>query len=91
MTTAHRVVAWVMGSAALFACAIIADIHNRVALSTAGIAIAAVTYVSFTVIAIRRWPAWLLVAVSTAGAAAGPRDFEEAVRRDALAALATQR
>lgn len=78
MTTAHRVVAWVMGSAALFACAIIADIHNRVALSTAGIAIAAVTYVSFTVIAIRRWPAWLLVAVSTAGAAAsmptGPGD-----------------
>ncbi len=78
MTTAHRVVAWVMGSAALFACAIFADIHNRVALSTAGIAIAAVTYVSFTVIAIRRWPAWLLVAVSTAGAAAsiptGPGD-----------------
>jgi signal transduction histidine kinase len=78
MTTAPRVVAWVMGSAALFACAIFADIHNRVALSTAGIAIAAVTYVCFTVIAIRRWPACFLVAVSTAGAAAsmptGPGD-----------------
>ena len=46
-TAAHRVVAWVMGSAALFVCAIVADIHQRVALSTAGITIAAVTYVMF--------------------------------------------
>ncbi len=69
-TAAHRVVAWVVGSAALFACAIFAGLHQRVTFSTAGIAIAAVTYVSFAVILIMRWPSWLPVAVTTAGAVA---------------------
>ena len=70
MTVAHRVAAWLVGSAALFGCAIFADMHQRVALSTAGITIATVVYVSFAVIAIMRWPPWLPVAVTTTGAVA---------------------
>jgi signal transduction histidine kinase len=69
-TTAHRVVAWVAVSAALFACAIGVGLHQRVALSAAGITIAVVTYLGFALIGIMRWPPWLVVAVSTAGAAA---------------------
>jgi len=68
MTAAHRVVAWVAGSAALFACAMFADLHQRVPLSTAGITIATVVYLSFALIAIMRWPPWLSVAVTTTGA-----------------------
>lgn len=77
-TAAHRVAAWVIGSAALFACEIFYAVHQRIPLSTVAITIAAVTYVSFTVIAIMRWPPWLSVTVTTAGAAAsiptGPGD-----------------
>jgi signal transduction histidine kinase len=78
MTAAHRVAAWIIGSAALFACEIFNAIHQRIPLSAAGITIAAVTYVIFTVIFIMRWPPWLAVTVTTAGAAAsmptGPGD-----------------
>jgi signal transduction histidine kinase len=71
MTAAHRVVAWVAASAALFACAMtFAGMHQRTALSPAGVTIAAVIYVSFAVIPIVRWPPWLPVAVTTAGATA---------------------
>ena len=71
MTAAHRVVAWVAASAALFACAMtFAGTHQRTALSPAGTTIAAVVYVSFAVIPIMRWPPWLPVAVTTTGAAA---------------------
>jgi signal transduction histidine kinase len=77
-TAAHRVAAWVIGSAALFSCEILNAVHQRVPLSAAGITIAAVTYVIFTVILIMRWPPWLSVTVTTAGAAAsvptGPGD-----------------
>ncbi len=80
MTAAHRVVAWVAASAALFTCAMtFAGTHQRTALSAAGTTIAAVVYVSFAVIPIMRWPPWLPVAVTTAGAvtsmAAGTGDF----------------
>jgi len=51
-TAAHRAAAWVIGSAALFACEIFYAVHQRIPLSTVAITIAAVTYVSFTVIAI---------------------------------------
>jgi signal transduction histidine kinase len=78
MTAAHRVAAWVMGSAALVACEIFNAIHQRIPLSAAGITIAALTYVIFTVIFIMRWPPWVAVTVTTAGAAAsiptGPGD-----------------
>src|SRR5258708_32254367 len=71
MTAAHRVVACVAASAALLACAMtFASTHQRAALSPAGITIATVTYVSFAVIPIMRWPPWLAGAVTTAGAAA---------------------
>jgi len=71
MTAAHRVVAWVAASAALLACEMtFASTHQRAALSPAGIAIATVTYAGFAVIPVMRWPPWLAVAVTTAGAAA---------------------
>jgi signal transduction histidine kinase len=71
MAAAHRVVAWVAGSAALYACALAAAAtHQPDALSPAGITIATVVYVSFAVIPIMRWPPWLAVAVTTTGAAA---------------------
>src|SRR5260370_13141436 len=44
--------------------------HQRAALSPAGITIATVTYAGFAVVPIMRWPPWLAVAVTTAGAAA---------------------
>ena len=71
MTAAHRVVAWVAGSAALYACAMtVAGTHEPAALSPAGITIATVIYVSFAAIPIMHWPPWLSVAVTTGGAAA---------------------
>jgi signal transduction histidine kinase len=69
--TAHRVVAWVAASAALYACAImVATTRQPDALSPAGVTIATVVYVSFAVIPILRWPLWLPVAVTTVGAVA---------------------
>lgn len=68
---AHRAVAWVAASAALCACALmIASTRQPDAASPAGVTIATLVYVSFAVIAIVRWPPWLLAAVPTAGAVA---------------------
>jgi hypothetical protein len=69
-TAAHRVVTGLAGTAALFACAMFTGLHQRATLSTTEITVAAVTYLSFAVISIMRWPPWLLVAVTTAGAVA---------------------
>jgi len=67
-TAAHRVAAWVAACAALFGCGLFAAMHQRTALSPAEITIAAVTYLSFALISIMRWPPWLPVALTTAGA-----------------------
>lgn len=68
---AHRVVACLIASAALYACAVTyAGMHQRTALSAAGVTIATVVYVAFAVVPIVRWPLWLPVAVTTTGAAA---------------------
>jgi len=69
-TAAHRVAAWVAACAALFCCGLFTAMHQRTALSPAGITIATVIYVSFAVIPIWRWPPWLPVAVTTSGAVA---------------------
>src|SRR5437667_2856024 len=62
----HRAVAWVAASAALYACALmVASTRQRDALSSAGVMIATLVYVSFAVVLIVRWPPWLLAAVST--------------------------
>jgi hypothetical protein len=67
----HRVAAWVMASAALDAsAALVASTRQRDALSPAGLTIATLVYVSFAVIAIVRWPPWLLAGVPTLGAVA---------------------
>jgi signal transduction histidine kinase len=68
---AHRVVSCVMASAALYASAVVlASMHQRNALSPAGVTIMTVAYVSFAVASIVRWPPRLPVAVTTAGAVA---------------------
>ena len=68
---AHRVVACVAASAALYACGLAAATTRQPdALSPAGLTIATLVYVSFAIIAIVRWPPWVAVAVSTAGAVA---------------------
>jgi signal transduction histidine kinase len=65
---AHRVVAVVIGTVALFGCAITSPlIKDPGSLSPAELTIAAVTYVAFAAIAIARWPSWLLVAAPAAG------------------------
>jgi signal transduction histidine kinase len=65
---AHRVVAVVIGTVALFGCAITSPlIKDPGSLSPAELAIGAVTYVCFAAIAIARWPAWLLLAAPAAG------------------------
>jgi signal transduction histidine kinase len=65
---AHRAVAVVIGTVVLFGCAMTSPlIKDPGSLSPAELTIAAVTYVCFAVIAIARWPAWLLVAASAAG------------------------
>ena len=67
----HRVLACSAAAAALFTCAMTyARVHQRTALVPAATAIAAVVYVAFAVIPILRWPPWLPVAVSVAGAVA---------------------
>lgn len=67
----HRALAWIAASAALYACAAMAaSTRQPEALSRAGMAIATLVYVSFAVIPIVRWPPWLPVAVTTAGAIA---------------------
>jgi signal transduction histidine kinase len=64
----HRVVAVVIGTVALFGCAMTSPlIKDPGSLSLAELTIAAVTYVCFAAIAIARWPAWLLVAAPAAG------------------------
>jgi signal transduction histidine kinase len=68
---AHRVVACVAASAALYACGVTVAITRQPdALSPAGLTIATLVYVSFAVIPIMRWPPWLPAAVATAGAVA---------------------
>jgi len=67
---AHRAAARAAASAALFGCGLFTAMHQRTALSPAGIAIATVIYVSFAVIPSWRWPPWLPVAVTTSGAVA---------------------
>jgi signal transduction histidine kinase len=68
---AHRVLAWIAASAALYACAMmVASTRQPDALSPAGVTIATLVYVSFAVISIVRWPPWLPVAVTTAAAVA---------------------
>jgi signal transduction histidine kinase len=65
---AHRAVAVVIGTVVLFGCAMTSPlIKDPGSLSPAELTIAAMTYVCFAVIAIARWPAWLLVAASAAG------------------------
>jgi len=66
---AHRVIACVVASAALYACAATyAGMHQRTALTSAGVTIATVIYLAFAVVPIMRWPLWLPVAVTTTGA-----------------------
>jgi signal transduction histidine kinase len=65
---AHRALAVVIGTVALFGCAMTSPlIKDPGSLSPAELTIAAVTYVAFAAIAIARWPAWLLVAAPAAG------------------------
>jgi signal transduction histidine kinase len=65
---AHRALAVVIGTVALFGCAMPSPlIKDPGSLSPAELTIAAVTYVCFAAIAIARWPAWLLVAAPAAG------------------------
>ena len=64
----HRVVAVVIGTIALFGCAMTSPlIKDPGSLSLAELTIAAVTYAGFAAVAIARWPAWLLVAAPAAG------------------------
>jgi signal transduction histidine kinase len=66
---AHRVLAVVIGSAALFGCALTyAPSHQPAPLSLAELIIGAVTYTGLAAVPILRWPPWLLVAVTAAGA-----------------------
>jgi signal transduction histidine kinase len=68
---AHRVVSCLIASAALYACAMTyADMHQRSALTSAGVTIATVIYAGFALVPIMRWPLWLPVAATTAGAVA---------------------
>ncbi len=69
---AHRGVAWVAASAVLAGCGTmtVASTARRDAVSPAGVTIAALVYVTFAVIQIKRWPPSLLVAVTTTGAVA---------------------
>jgi signal transduction histidine kinase len=68
---AHRVVACVMASAALYACALtFSGMHEKAAMKPAAVAIATVIYVAFAVIPILRWAPLLPVVVSTLGALA---------------------
>lgn len=65
---AHRALAVVIGTVALFGCSIPSPlIKDPGSLSPAELTIGAVTYVGFAAIAIARWPAWLLVAAPAAG------------------------
>ena len=65
---AHRALAVVIGTIALYGCAIPSPlIKDPGSLSPAELTIAAVTYAGFAAIAIARWPAWLLVAAPAAG------------------------
>lgn len=77
---AHRALACLMVPAVLFGTALmVADMHQRDAMASAAISIASVMYVSFAVITLMRWPSYLLIAVTTAGAVgsmiAGTPDF----------------
>ena len=65
---------------ALFAAVLVfAAMHDRAALSPAGIAIAAAAYAGTTAVLAKRWPLWLAVAATTAAAvttvATGTPDF----------------
>jgi signal transduction histidine kinase len=69
--SAHRVTAWIAAAAALYACAVtIAEVQEQAALSPAPCGVAAVSYASFAVVAVLRWPSWIPLAVATASAVA---------------------
>ena len=70
MAARHRILTVIIGTVVLFGCALSSLPHQRVPLSAAEFTIAVVTYVAFAVILIVRWPPWLLVAVTVAGAVA---------------------
>jgi signal transduction histidine kinase len=78
MVARHRVLTVILGTVALFGCALPSGLQQRVPLSATEVTIAVVTFVAFAVILIVRWPPWLLVAVTVAGAvgsmAAGTAD-----------------
>jgi signal transduction histidine kinase len=65
---AHRIVAVAIGTIALFGCAMTSPLlKDPGSLSSTELTIAAAAYAGFAVIAIARWPAWLLVAAPAAG------------------------
>jgi signal transduction histidine kinase len=65
---AHRVLAWAAAAAVLYGCGLgAAGMHQRDALTAAGMTIATLVYVAFAVVPIVRWPPWLPVAAATAG------------------------
>ena len=71
----HRILTVIIGTVALFGCALLTAVqHQRVPLSATELTIAVVTHVAFAVILIAiliaRWPPWLLVAATVAGAVA---------------------
>jgi signal transduction histidine kinase len=70
--SAHRAIASFTVAAALFGCAAtVASMEGqRSALSATAIAIATLSYATFALVPLLRWPVWLTVAVSTAGAVA---------------------
>jgi signal transduction histidine kinase len=65
----HRVLAVLIGTVAVFGCAMLTAATSRppVRLTSADFAFAAVTYAAFAAIAVARWPSWLLVAAGTVG------------------------
>jgi signal transduction histidine kinase len=66
---AHRVLACVAATAALYACAMTyAGTHQPGTLSTGEVTIATVIYLAFAVTPLVSWPPWLPVAASTLGA-----------------------
>jgi signal transduction histidine kinase len=83
---AHRVLAVGTGTAVLFGCALtFARTHQPAPVSPAELAIGAVTYIGLAAISILRWPSWLLVAVTAAGAFASmAAGFSDALITSAL-------
>jgi signal transduction histidine kinase len=71
LVTRHHAAAVITGTVVMFGCGLTTAVtHPPVRISRAELVIAAVTYAVFAVVAVARWPAWLLVAVAAAGAVA---------------------